>query len=155
MEAHPHEMSLQKLRDYFSWVEEKFHLRKEEIRRRRRLRTGEARNYTSWKEMTYEYTWPENTSSNNERLKFDPANTNAGDEPAPLGGVFRRNRNSVWVPISQRDGPPLEPPPRNPLPGNSKRSFHQFKGGKSNDKIPNLEKRDTPYATHGGSGILQ
>lgn len=71
-------------------------------------------------------------------------NTPGGDEPAAPRGAY----------FTTRAAPP-EPPPRNPpaeeTPNNvGADPLQQFRDGEDGDKVPNLEKRYTPYATHGG-----
>jgi hypothetical protein len=79
------------------------------------------------------------------RKGFMP-NTPGGDEPAAPRGAYFTTR-----------APPPAPPPRNPPAGSSANvgadPFAQFRDGEGDDKIPNLEKRYTPYATHGGEKL--
>jgi len=74
-------------------------------------------------------------------------NTPGGDEPAAPRGAY----------FTTRAAPP-EPPPRNPpteeTPNNvGADPLQQFRDGEEIDKVPNLEKRHTPYATHGGEKL--
>lgn len=71
-------------------------------------------------------------------------NTPGGDEPAASKGAY----------FTTRTAPP-EPPPRNHMAGEPYQArpdpLRKFRDGEVDDgALPNLEKRYTPYATHGG-----
>ncbi|TVY37483.1 Meiotically up-regulated protein [Lachnellula subtilissima] len=85
------------------------------------------------------------STSASARKGFMP-NTPGGDEPAAPRGAYFTTR-----------APPPEVPPRNPPPVNSANvgadPLRQFRDIEGDDKVPNLEKRYTPYATHGGEKL--
>lgn len=102
--------------------------------------------YEEYRDSTSDTSPHRRTASSHAAKKGFMPNTPGGDEPAAPKGSYYTTRTA-----------PPEPPPRT-VPTRSSAyvgpdPLQQFRDGEGDDKIPNLEKRYTPYATHGGEKL--